>query len=271
LESFGRIETAYQEDQSDEDRITKRNFEFRDRTQLDQYVGFLDRYYGQERQVESASSTAGSVVVIGSSASSATNMTVSTVSNDILNLSSKNYVATSDLLDAISIRFTAITAPDGEGFYTAYFYYRTVNGGEVQIRGNYPYSPDSTVRRNANITLPDTRGGWNLYRFPLYLYDDADFTNQLYIQVQTVAGLAQEVDVSNVYLQKGYGSSVLPAAATGYYALAPMTYAGTAVPAAGDWRAGTYVRNIAPAVGSPKGWYCTVSGTPGTWVSEGNL
>ena len=25
------------------------------------------------------------------------------------------------------------------------------------------------------------------------------------------------------------------------------------------------------AVGQPKGWVCTVAGTPGTWVSEGNL
>ncbi|QDX22549.1 hypothetical protein FP568_15660 [Pandoraea pnomenusa] len=37
------------------------------------------------------------------------------------------------------------------------------------------------------------------------------------------------------------------------------------------WAAGSHVMNSAPSVGSPKGWYCTVSGQPGTWVSEGNL
>lgn len=42
-------------------------------------------------------------------------------------------------------------------------------------------------------------------------------------------------------------------------------------PASGTWLRGDYVKNGAPAVGSPKGWYCTVAGTPGTWVSEGNL
>lgn len=42
-------------------------------------------------------------------------------------------------------------------------------------------------------------------------------------------------------------------------------------PTTGPHIAGTYVKNGVPAVGSPKGWYCTVSGTPGTWVSEGNL
>lgn len=43
------------------------------------------------------------------------------------------------------------------------------------------------------------------------------------------------------------------------------------VPTTGPHIAGTHVRNGSPAVGSPKGWYCTVSGSPGTWVSEGNL
>ncbi|WP_433867113.1 hypothetical protein [Ralstonia wenshanensis] len=37
------------------------------------------------------------------------------------------------------------------------------------------------------------------------------------------------------------------------------------------WAVGSRVTNSAPAVGSPKGWVCTVSGQPGTWVSEGNL
>jgi hypothetical protein len=49
------------------------------------------------------------------------------------------------------------------------------------------------------------------------------------------------------------------------------TWAATAAPAAGTWAVGDYVRNSAPSVGQPKGWFCTVAGTPGTWVSEGNL
>lgn len=46
---------------------------------------------------------------------------------------------------------------------------------------------------------------------------------------------------------------------------------GLAAPLAGTYVAGDRVFNSAPAVGQPKGWICTVSGTPGTWVSEGNL
>jgi hypothetical protein len=44
-----------------------------------------------------------------------------------------------------------------------------------------------------------------------------------------------------------------------------------AAPVAGTWQQGDRLSNANPAVGSAKGWICTVSGTPGTWVSEGNL
>jgi hypothetical protein len=44
-----------------------------------------------------------------------------------------------------------------------------------------------------------------------------------------------------------------------------------AVPTTGTWAVGDYCKNTAVAVGQPKGWYCTVAGNPGTWVSEGNL
>lgn len=45
----------------------------------------------------------------------------------------------------------------------------------------------------------------------------------------------------------------------------------SAAPTAGTWPAGYRLPARTPAVGAPKGWICTVAGTPGTWVSEGNL
>jgi hypothetical protein len=45
----------------------------------------------------------------------------------------------------------------------------------------------------------------------------------------------------------------------------------TAAPTTGTWQVGDRVFNSVPVVGQPKGWLCTVAGTPGTWVSEGNL
>lgn len=46
---------------------------------------------------------------------------------------------------------------------------------------------------------------------------------------------------------------------------------GFAVPTIHTWAVGDRVINAAPAVAAPKAWVCTVAGTPGTWVSEGNL
>lgn len=39
----------------------------------------------------------------------------------------------------------------------------------------------------------------------------------------------------------------------------------------GTWTRGDVAVNGLPAVGQPKGWRCTVTGSPGTWVSEGAL
>jgi hypothetical protein len=45
----------------------------------------------------------------------------------------------------------------------------------------------------------------------------------------------------------------------------------TAAPTSLTWAVGDRLYNSTPVVGSPKSWVCTVAGTPGTWVSEGNL
>lgn len=45
----------------------------------------------------------------------------------------------------------------------------------------------------------------------------------------------------------------------------------SAVPDRGTWSVGDRVFNDNPVIGQPKSWVCTVAGTPGTWVSEGNL
>lgn len=46
---------------------------------------------------------------------------------------------------------------------------------------------------------------------------------------------------------------------------------GSGRPDGSDWAKGDVCFNSNAAVGSPKGWTCTVAGTPGTWVSQGNL
>lgn len=56
-----------------------------------------------------------------------------------------------------------------------------------------------------------------------------------------------------------------------YGALGHAVAFGTAAPTTKTWAVGDRVYNQSPAVGQPKSWVCTVAGTPGTWVSEGNL
>ena len=44
-----------------------------------------------------------------------------------------------------------------------------------------------------------------------------------------------------------------------------------AAPTLGAWVNGDRVQRITRTAGQPQAWSCTVAGTPGTWVSEGNL
>jgi parallel beta-helix repeat protein len=46
---------------------------------------------------------------------------------------------------------------------------------------------------------------------------------------------------------------------------------GNAAPTTNTWARGDYVKNATPDATQPKGWYCIAAGTPGTWLSEGNL
>lgn len=52
---------------------------------------------------------------------------------------------------------------------------------------------------------------------------------------------------------------------------APPVWKKNSFPIEGSWKLGDRVLNSAPSVGAPKAWQCTAVGTPGTWVSEGNL
>jgi hypothetical protein len=45
----------------------------------------------------------------------------------------------------------------------------------------------------------------------------------------------------------------------------------SAAPTVDTWAVGDRCINSNPVIGQPKAWACTVAGTPGTWVSEGNL
>lgn len=69
---------------------------------------------------------------------------------------------------------------------------------------------------------------------------------------------------------RGLETNVITAVTTPY-TLSGSNSVGTTAPTTGTWRIGERCINMSPAVSQPKAWVCTVSGTPGTWVSEGNL
>jgi parallel beta-helix repeat protein/putative cofactor-binding repeat protein len=46
---------------------------------------------------------------------------------------------------------------------------------------------------------------------------------------------------------------------------------GSAAPSVGTWAIGDRTVQSVPVVGNPMAWRCTAAGSPGTWVSEGNL
>lgn len=91
-----------------------------------------------------------------------------------------------------------------------------------------------------------------------------DYANPLMLQVTSGDTVVEDNDLS-----QATGTNTLNAAIV--YRRTKRYFESAAAPAAGTWNVGDYAKNSAPAVGQPKGWYCTVAGTPGTWVSEGNL
>ena len=88
---------------------------------------------------------------------------------------------------------------------------------------------------------------------------DFILTDNTFTTLTAPAGAGNEIAGTQVFkIAGGLGNRYRQ-----YYALA--------APSTGTWNVGDRVFNSAPSVGQPKGWICTVAGTPGTWVSEGNL
>ena len=95
----------------------------------------------------------------------------------------------------------------------------------------------------------------------------ASATVGAYFSNGTTSGASGNVEVYSLAIYQGQST---PRRLLPVFPLNIITF-NTAAPAAGAWKVGDITKNSAPSVGTAKGWICTVSGTPGTWVSEGNL
>lgn len=70
---------------------------------------------------------------------------------------------------------------------------------------------------------------------------------------------------TGIYLSKSEGGDFIGISGS------LLLVSSSAAPTTGTWDVGDRCLNSNPVVGQPKSWACTVAGTPGTWVSEGNL
>jgi len=85
--------------------------------------------------------------------------------------------------------------------------------------------------------------------------------------------LITKVDNNNFTLQGSTSTGGAWTPGTGRVTWARAESRGAAIPTDGTWALGDVYWNSVPAVGQPKGWFCTTSGSPGTFVftSMGNL
>ena len=98
-----------------------------------------------------------------------------------------------------------------------------------------------------------------------------NITNEAIYGSGTISGVTNGTNCT--FTSVGYiKSGVSPAASSGLllqiYATAAPTGATGQIAIGG---VGDRIINSVPTVGQPKAWTCTTAGTPGTWVSEGNL
>ena len=115
---------------------------------------------------------------------------------------------------------------------------------------NMIYSEDNT---NSN-PRPVWIGAFNISKVKLSNLDNS--------VIQNFTGW-DGTDNKIVFLDNNFMSGIKINSQNMFYAIA--------TPTTGTWNKGDRVFNSSPAVGKPKSWVCTISGTPGTWVSEGNL
>lgn len=125
---------------------------------------------------------------------------------------------------------------------------------------------DSATDHDGSITSPVTPAGE--WRFRSCLFKVPASATSLTVKLERIGTGSAPVAISLPIVTE-VGTSTHDAIAV----TRPTTYrsSAAAAPTAGAWARGTRVLPLVPAVGSPKARICTVSGSPGTWVSEGDL
>lgn len=119
--------------------------------------------------------------------------------------------------------------------------------------------------------IQDSRGG-SAAGYGYFFESGSTYTNALTFRPGLSTGLATGISWDQYFSIIGESTQL-----GGTNAPAPRTIRTTNNPAiTAPWSAMAWRRDdravlVGQAVGSAKGWVCTVAGTPGTWVSEGDL
>ena len=92
-------------------------------------------------------------------------------------------------------------------------------------------------------------------------------TGNSFFTTGTTSVATSGVCTSSYFDKSNLFNALMANAATGLI----VEQLGSAAPTTGTWAIGDRTEQSVPVVGNPKGWRCTVAGTPGTQVSEGNL
>lgn len=268
LEDVGKLFDAADESITDGDISARRHYRF------GRFGGstakMLEARYTQSEILETISDEVGKHYTAGASRQGpVTNATRTSENGKFLNLRSLRHEATDDTLSANEARFSTFTPHAGDGWYTVYFAYRTINGAKATLRQENRFASD--VLRQQFHDLADTDGAWRIMRVPMYLYAEPTFNQNLLYRWESVANQSQAFEITDFFLQKGHGSVGFPATQVGFQSVAHNQWMGDAAPTFGQWYQGAIVWDRAPAAGGSAGWICTASGSPGTWKTFGAI
>lgn len=143
-----------------------------------------------------------------------------------------------------------------------------------RLNGSLAYFGGTDVRLTSPSFYGNTGGAGNSRSIYYANTGRITVTNPVFKNMTYKAEIAAAAE----YVENGWSSLTPGILNTGTARLVNFYGAGgaaiaysTAAPTTKTWAVGDRVFNSAPVVGQPKSWVCTVAGTPGTWVSEGNL
>ena len=195
------------------------------------------------------------------------------VTTDLVATSGSSFISTSSsgvtsttLADSIGQAgfVTALEVTSATGSATCS--YTTDLNLSTMVNGNYTFELYATCTGNTKVTMYAGGSGAKYFElaagcYQLCLPYILSTNNSRTISAIFLGAIGTKFAISRIRVWSGFH---LSRETEVYGSAAPVS-------ASNLWFVGDRVINNVPTVGQPKSWICTVAGTPGTWVSEGNL